>query len=308
MKQHSTLNRTGLLHLSVIYLVWGSTYLAIRVAVREDAGFPPFTMVAMRTLVASALLLGWAKLQNSRIRLTIQEFKVLAISGILLWTGGNGLVTWAEQRVDSGLTALILATMPIWAAGLDSMLERRLPSRLLVFSLLCGFAGVAALSAPVLLDGTSGDLFSIFALLCAPMSWSFGSVYMQRQQLTIKPRVASGFQQLFGGIAFVMLMLIFKEPKPTPITEAWFAWGYLLVFGSIIAFTSYIKALHLLPINITMTYSYVNPVIAVVLGWLILQESITEWTVIGAVLVIAGVLGVFHERFRNIKKLSTPTP
>ncbi len=295
----SGLDRVGLLHLAVVYVVWGSTYLAIRVAVREGSGFPPFTMAGLRVLVAAALLLGWGALGRQRLRLKRDELVLLAGTGLLLWTGGNGLVTWAEQRAGSGLAALMVGTMPLWAAAYEYHLDRRPPSRALVISLLTGFAGVGLLTAPVLRHGVRADLWAVLALLAAPASWALGSVWMQRRRLEVGLRVASGYQQLFGFCGFAVLSWLSGEPAPAPTGEAWLAWGYLVLFGSVLAFTSFVNALRRLPVPVTMTYAYANPVIAVLLGRLILGEEVTWWTLSGAALVVAGVAGVFRDRMRR---------
>jgi drug/metabolite transporter (DMT)-like permease len=292
----STLDRRGLFHLSIVYIVWGSTYLAIRVAVREGSGFPPFMMAGLRVLVASAILLGWGRLAHHRLRLQPGEALVLAATGVLLWTGGNGLVTWAEQRASSGLAALLVGTMPLWTAAYEHHLDRRPPSPILVLSLLTGFVGVGLLTAPVLRHGVIADVWAVIALLVAPASWGLGSVWIQRRRPDLSPQVASGYQQLGGGVVFAILALLLGEHLPTPAGDAWLAWGYLVIFGSVLAFTSFVTCLRLLPISVTMTYAYVNPVIAVFLGWLILGEAVNWWTFAGAALVVVGVAGVFHDR------------
>ncbi len=300
MNPGSPLSRSGLAHLAVVYGVWGSTYLAIRVAVRAGSGFPPFSMAAMRVLVAAALLLGWGALARHRLRPTRAELGVLAATGLMLWTAANGLVTWSEQRADSGLAALLVATMPLWAAACEYHLERKPPTLTLVASLLTGFLGVALLTAPVLRQGMSADFWAVLGLLAAPASWAVGSVWVQRRRPDLSPQVASGYQQLCGGLGFVLLALLTGEPRPQPVHEAWLAWGYLVVFGSVVAFTSFVYVLRLLPVSVGMTYAYANPVIAVLLGWLILHEPITWWTLAGTALVVAGVVGVFRDRREQV--------
>jgi drug/metabolite transporter (DMT)-like permease len=287
----------GLFHLSVVYLVWGSTYLAIRVAVREGAGFPPFTLVSTRVLLGGALLLAWAGLSRRRLVPSRRELAILTASGLLLWGGGNGLVTWAEQRAHSGYAALLVGAAPIWAVLIESVLDRKAPSLLLTGSLLVGFAGIGLLSGPVLASGVRADVLSVLALLLAGFSWASGTVLQTRHPVSLGPRVSSGYQQLMAGLGYVVLLLVVREPRPSPVPEAWLAWGYLVVFGSILAFTAYVQALRLLPINIAMTNAYVNPVIAVILGWVILREPITGWTIGGTALVLLGVAGVFRTRF-----------
>ena len=296
MTDRQKLDRKGLLHLLVVYLVWGSTYLAIRVAVREDAGFPPFTMAFMRVIPGAAILLTWAYLKNERIRVTRSEFWLFMGSGILLWVGGNGLVTWAETRASSGLAALLVAAMPIWGELITMVVDRRLPSARMVGSILLGFSGVAVLSWPVLRTGTTADVMGVIALLLAPLFWAVGSIWLQRRKPDLSVKAISGWQMIGGAIGFLVVILLRGESLPRPTGEAWVAWGYLVVFGSVFAFTSYMATLRLLPYQVVMTYAYVNPVIAVFLGWLVISEEVTGWTIAGATLVVAGVAGIFNNR------------
>ena len=290
------LDRGGLLHLAVVSVVWGSTYLAIRIAVREGAGFPPFFMAMMRVVAASAFLLGWARLRRERLRLTRQEWLLLAGSGILLWVGGNGLVTWAEMRASSGLAALLVAAMPIWGETVGMVIDRRVPGAKVTGSILLGFLGVGLLTWPVLRDGVRADVLAVVALLLAPLFWSIGSIWFQRRKPDLSSRAVAGWQQLLGGAGFLVVVLVRGEPLPQPTGEAWIAWAYLTVFGSVVAFTSYMITLRRLPYRVVVTYAYVNPVIAVFLGWLILAEPVTGWPLAGAALVVAGVAGVFNNR------------
>jgi len=296
MTEDHRLNRRGLAHLSVVYLVWGSTYLAIRVAVREGAGFPPFMMALMRVVVASAILLAWARLRGERIRPTWGELGLLFGTGVMLWAGGNGLVNWAEMRVSSGLAALLVAAMPIWGEIVNSIIDRRFPGWRMAGSIVLGFAGVGVLSWPVLSRGTTADVISVIALLLAPLSWAAGSIWLQRRRLDLSDRVMSGWQQLLGGAGIAVFVFLRKEPLPSPTGEAWLAWGYLIIMSSVICFTSYLTTLRLLPYQVVMTYAYINPVIAVFLGWLILKEDVSAYTLTGAALVVAGVVGIFRNR------------
>jgi len=293
------LSVSGLLNLFVVYIVWGSTYLAIRVAVRDGSGFSPFMLGTTRVISGGLILLGWSALRRKKMRPTRGEFVTLVSSGLLLWLGGNGLVSWAEQRADSGLAALIIAAVPIWVAIVTAIVDRKLPTIRMVAALLIGFTGIAILTVPTLTSGIRSDFWSIIALLGAGLSWGIGSVLQSRKPVSLDVEVSAGYQQVLGGLGLLSVALILREPIPTPIQEAWVAWGYLLLFGSIIAFTSFVRALQLLPTKIVMTYPYVNPVIAVFLGWLILDEMVTLWTYGGAVLVLLGVAGVFRERYRD---------
>jgi drug/metabolite transporter (DMT)-like permease len=276
--------------------VWGSTYLAIRVAVREGAGWGPFWLGATRVLAAAAALFLFNALRGVRLKPTRGEFGILVATGILLWVGGNGAVNWAEQRIDSGLAALIVGTMPIWVALMESLIDRRRPSFLLSASLVVGFAGLVVLTYPMLEDGVRSDLMGIVAVVFAAVSWGFGSIVVNRRPLRFDPIVISGWQQLAGGVGFTLIALMAREPAPQPTSEAWAAWIYLVVFGSLLAYTCFVYALKLLPTTVVMTYAYVNPVIAVLLGWIILSEPITGYTLVGMALIVAGVYGVFREK------------
>jgi len=280
----------------VVYIVWGSTYLAIRVCVREGAGFPPFTMAAMRVFAAAIILFSWGLLARKRIKAEPRELAVLCVVGVLLWLGGNGMVSWAEQRAESGYSALLIGALPLWVAVMESIIDRHLPTLRLVGALLVGLAGVAVLNGKVILEGAPEDLYSALALVAAAVLWGMGTILQKRKAVTLRPEISSAYQHLFGGVALFLAATIMAEPRPTPIPQAWMAWGYLVVFGSLFAFTSFVKALRLLPVNIVMTYAYVNPVVAVILGRAILGEPITRWTIGGSVLIVLGVMGVFHER------------
>ncbi len=292
------LSLAGLGYLGVVYLVWGSTYLAIRVAVREGSGFPPFAMGATRLPISGLFLLALAALRGRSLRLPREEWAVVLGSGALLWTAGNGLVAWAEQRADSGYAALVIGSVPLWVAMFEAALDRRAPSLSLLGALLVGFAGIGLLTLPVLQAGARADVLSVLALLGAAVAWSAGSLWQQRRPVSSSPMVSAGYQQLVGGLGLAPLSLAAGEPLPRPTEEAWAAWAYLVLFGSL-AFFAYVQTLRLLPISVSMTYAYVNPVIAVMLGWLILDEPVTGWTLAGAALVLLGVAGVFRERYAH---------
>jgi drug/metabolite transporter (DMT)-like permease len=294
---HSSSERwRGLLHLFVVYIVWGSTYLAIRVAVRPGGGFPAFTFGALRCSLAGVLLLLWSAARGKRVRPTRAEALALLVSGVLLWTTGNGFVTFAEQRIESALAALIVGSTPIWVALIEAAVDRVWPRPLLVSSLLVGFAGTALISWPKLHGGIGADTIAIAALILGALSWGSGSLYQRRHHIALDPIVSSGYQQMIGALGMALGALLLREPRPQPTTEAWIAFAYLLVFGSLLAFTSFLFALRLLPTRIVFTYGYVNPVIAVLLGWLFLSESISGLTLMGAALVLIGVFGVFRSR------------
>jgi len=266
------------------------------VAVREGAGWGPFWLGAARVLAAAAVLFALNRLRGVRLRPTRLELLVLAGTGVLMWVGGNGLVNWAEQRVDSGLAALVVGTAPLSVAAMEAAIDRRAPSLRLVSSLAVGMAGVAVLTYPMLRAGVTADVLGVLGLALAGVSWGYGSIVLQRRKLPLDPIVVAGWQQLAGGLGFAAVALAVGEPLPRPTPEAWAAWTYLMVVGSLLAFSCFVYALKVLPTSVVMTYAYVNPAIAVVLGWLILGEPITGYTLAGMALIIAGVYGVFRDK------------
>jgi drug/metabolite transporter (DMT)-like permease len=293
---NKALDPAGLGHLLVVYIVWSSTYLAIRLAVREGAGFPPFTLGYLRALPAGLILLAWGWLRHQRLRISWREAGLLAFSGTLLWLGGNGLVTFAEQRAESGLAALVVAATPIWTAIIDAILDREWPSWQLTAALLVGFSGIGVLTLPQISSGMEADVIAMAALIAASVLWAIGSVAQARLPVDLSARVSAGYQMVFGAAGFILVAALMAEPAPAPTNEAWLAYAYLVLVGSVLAFTSYVTALRVLPTRIVMTYAYINPVLAVLLGWMVLGEKITIWTVGGSLLVLVGVAGVFRER------------
>ncbi len=296
------LSRKGLLNLFVVYTVWSTTYLAMRVGVDPANGAPPFVFGAARMLVAALILLALAKIQKQSVRPTGSELVALFTVGNLLWLGGNGLVLWAEQYVESGFTCLLVSAAPIWATIIELILYKKKPSGLLILSLLVGFAGVAVLCIPTFRGGFANDTFAVIALLLSTICWALGSVWQSRHPVNLSPQAMSGYHQLTAFIGFALISLALGEPAPHPTAAAWYAWIYLVIFGSVLAFTSYIFSLRLLPINIAMTYAYVNPVLALLLGWLLLGEAITAWTILGAALVILSVVGIFRVKHQSVRQ------
>ena len=291
------LSVAGLVHLSIVYVLWGSTYLAIRIAVQEGSGFPPMIMSATRVFCGSIILMGLAKIfYKDSLKINRDEFLVLFISGIALWFGGNGLVAIAETNINSGYAALIIACTPIWVAMIESILDKKQPSLFLFGSLFISILGITVLNWPAISTNDTTDLSSTFLLIFAGLSWGAGSIYQKRKGLKISPEVSSAYQQIFGGLVLFIASFLLSESDMSPSFTSWLAWAYLIIFGSVIAFTSFIKALKLLPAKIVFTYAFVNPIVAVMLGFLFLNESITIWTLIGSSLILIGVFGVFKEK------------
>lgn len=296
----------GMFCLVVVWIVWGSTYLGIRVAVREGSGFPPFAMAALRALVGGAILLLIGVLLKQRVKPGRRELCLLAASALLLWNGGNGLVTWSEHRVHSGYAALCVGSTPIFSAIVEAIWTRRRPSAMLLLSLLTGFAGLAVLTAPVLRMGIRADFLATFAIVIATLSWCLGSSLQQRHPVSLHPVVIAGWQQILALAGYALMSRATSEPLPHPTPHAWLAWAYLTGVGSLFGFTAYVVALKHLSLPVVMTYAYVNPLIAVALGWFFLSEPVTLWTAGGTALILAGVAGVFHDKFARPKTGSPP--
>jgi drug/metabolite transporter (DMT)-like permease len=292
-------NCRAYLNLVIVYVVWGSTYLAIRVGVKPGSGFPPFALGYLRMFAGSAILLLLAKIQKKKFSASKRELSLVFLSGFFIWTGGNGLVMLGEREVNSGLASLLLGTLPLWMLVIESIVDRKMPTIKSFTSLLTGLVGITLLVYPTLKQGGSTGISSILALLFAPMVWGLGSIIFARNKISLSAGVSAAYQMLAGGIGFLFFSKIMNEPTPHPIPEAWIAWGYLVIFGSVIAYTAYVSVLKQLPMKIVTTYAYVNPVIAVLLGWLLLDEKITIYLVAGSLLIVMGVAGVFKERYNE---------
>ncbi|HEY3275823.1 MAG TPA: EamA family transporter [Syntrophorhabdaceae bacterium] len=294
------LSRKGLFHLCMVYSVWSTTYLAMRLGVGFEGGFPPFYFGLIRMPVAAFILFSIARIQGLQLKPARGELVSLFLVGNLLWVGGHGLILWAAQYADSGFMCLMVSSAPIWAAVVELFLYKKRPSLPLVASLLVGFGGIAVLSSSFPVTRTATDLSVIVVLILAPLCWALGSVVQSRRPVNLAPHVMSAYHHCAAIGGFMVLIPLFGEPAPHPSAGAWMAWAYLVVFGSIIAFTSYIYILKLLPVNIVMTYAYVNPVLALFLGRLVLNEPITGRTLIGAGLVLVSVFAIFR-----VKRLPT---
>lgn len=293
---NASLSTTGLGNLFVVYIIWSSTYLAIRIMMTPGSGFSVWTAGSLRMLLAGLILLIFATTKHYRIRINLKELLFLFVTGNLLWFSCNGMVMWVEQSANSGFVALVLGSTPIWSAFIDSIINHKKPSRMLLVSLFLSFAGIIALVVPSLVRGSTTGLGAGLLVLLAAISWAIGSVLQNRFKIKLEAPVIAAYQHLLGGLGFVFIALLTEQAWPQATPSAWLALGYLIIFGSVIGFTSFISALQLLPISIAMTYAFVNPVLAQILGWWVLKEPLTIWTLIGTALVIRGVVMVFRDK------------
>uniref|UniRef100_A0AAU2JU91 EamA family transporter n=1 Tax=Streptomyces sp. NBC_00049 TaxID=2903617 RepID=A0AAU2JU91_9ACTN len=275
--------------LALVYVVWGSTYLGIRIVVET---MPPFLSAGARFITAGLLLAGgvaW-RFGPAALKATRAQVGSAVLVGLLLILGGNGLVVLAETSVPSGLAALLVAAVPMWVVVLRASTGDRPPLRTLG-GVLVGLAGLAVLTSP----GLSGAvrLSGVLMVLVASVLWSLGSFSASKLNLPENPFTGSAYQMLAGGAGGVVVGLLRGEHHGLDLsaysTASWAALGYLVLFGSLVAFTAYVWLLQAAPLSLVSTYAYVNPVVAVALGWLILDEALTWPIVLGGGIVVAAV-------------------
>jgi drug/metabolite transporter (DMT)-like permease len=281
-----------LLAFAIIYFVWGSTYLAIRVGVRE---VPPFLLAAMRFLIAGLLLYGWMIARGERSP-TGRQWASASLLAILIFVLDYGLVFWAEQRVPSGVAAVMMATIPAFMALSEIILLRtqRLTLRL-TLALLIGIGGVAVLmSGSLNLGGAPIDKEGAAALIVASISWSVASVLSRKLPLPPSKVMSSGAQMLAGGVFLALTAAAlgeFRSFQPSAISrEAWLSLLYLIVAGSIIGYTAYVWLIHHESPTKVGTYAYVNPVVAVLVGYFLGGETIDPRTILGTLFVLISVV------------------
>jgi drug/metabolite transporter (DMT)-like permease len=297
--------------LGTVYLVWGSTYLAIAYVVET---LPPLLSAGARFLVAGGLLVAflvaqdrWRRRRNGGSppplpRPRFVEWRTAFIVGGLLLFGGNGMVMLAERTIPSGIAAVLIATVPIWMSIFEALLTRRAPSLLAIGGLAAGLIGVTILLLPSAgLDAL--DPIGIGMLVVASIAWAAGSLYARRGPLPANALLGTGMEQLAGGLTLVAVGLLIGELGRTNVgqvsLQSLLALGYLIVFGSMLAFTAYVWLLNHVPVTTVATYAYVNPVVAVALGLLFRSETLTVRTLLAAALIIGAVVAMVSGRPRE---------
>jgi drug/metabolite transporter (DMT)-like permease len=276
-----------------IYLIWGSTYLAISYAIQT---LPPFLMAATRFLIGGGVLFSWAVF-NGAARPTASQWRNALIVGALLLLCGNGGVTWAEKYIASGLAALIVATEPLWIVILNWAITHRRPDHRVLLGVFIGIGGVALLVSGGFRSGGAGtwmQLIGLAVVLAASFAWAAGSVYSNRQPSRASTFTTSGMQMLAGGTLLLLVGLLVGDFKQLNFAHtSWLSMGalaYLIIFGSIVAFTAYSWLLRNVSTTLVATYAYVNPVVAVFLGWLIAHEPVTTSMLVAAVIIVGSVV------------------
>ena len=283
---------------AAIYLIWGSTYLAIKHVSQHGA----FVMAGSRFIVAGAVLLAlaWWRGDVRRSDFSRASWGNAAVVGACLMLLGNGGVAIATKSVDSGLVALLTAVTPLWLVGLDSWMHatHARPSRIVWLGIAMGIAGVVVLKLDAIGATSAVSTFGIATMTVATFGWAFGSVWSKRPSGAHSPIVANAMQMLSGGVVLLVASVpkeIFWHDEWTqvmanpPTASAWLQWAYLVVFGSLVGFTAYIWLLRNQPAARVATYAYVNPLVAIALGWLLVAEPIGSRTVYAAALMLGGV-------------------
>ena len=277
---------------AIIYLVWGSTFLAIRIGVEE---VPPFLLAGMRFLVAGAVLYAWMRATGTPSP-TVREWGAALFLAVLIFVLDYGLLFWAERRVPSGIAAVMMATIPVFMtlSEITIVKTQRLTGRL-AMALLMGIGGVAVLvSRSVSFGDAPVDTLGACALIVGAISWSAGSALTVKLRLPPAKAMSSGVQMFAGGVLLTLIAVLLGEFRGFHLQavsgKAWLALAYLIVAGSIIAFTAYVWLIHHESQTKVGTYAYVNPVVAVLLGYFVGGEAIGVRTIVGTILVLASVV------------------
>jgi drug/metabolite transporter (DMT)-like permease len=295
--------------LLIVYVVWGSTYLGIAVMIQT---MPPLLAAGVRYGTAGLIMLvalvaraRWRSSNEPAERPTRAHVRSAFIIGSLLLLGGNGGVVLAELRIPSGIAAVLVATVPIWLAVFDAIVTRRRPSPLVIGGLVAGIAGVAVLLVPV--EGLDDlDPIGILLVLGAAISWATGSLYARHAPLPRSGLLGTGLEMLAGGLVLVAAGTLLGEIGRTDVSQfslnSILAIAYLVIFGSIVAFTAYTWLLANVPVSTVGTYAYVNPIVAVALGALFLGEPITPRTLVAAAIIIGAVVAMVSGRPRTTEE------
>jgi drug/metabolite transporter (DMT)-like permease len=290
-----------------VYLIWGSTYLAIKFAIET---IPPFLMAGVRFLISGLILYGWARWKGAPSPTRI-HWKSAALVGVLLLMGGNGGVVWAEQRVASGVAALIVAIVPVWIALMEwKSPGGKKPGWQVSAGLAAGTVGLLLLASPGAALGEHVDLIGAGVLVFATLCWATGSIKAKHSPLPESPLMTTGMEMLTGGAALVLLGLGTGEAGQVNFgamsEKSMLAFVYLTTFGSLVGFTAYIWLLRVGSPTRAATYAYVNPVVAVFLGWLLASEPITPRTILATLVIVGGVVLITSARGNRPKPAPPP--
>jgi drug/metabolite transporter (DMT)-like permease len=288
--------------MGLVYVIWGSTYLAIRFAVQT---LPALTMSGFRFILAGGVLYGWSALRGGE-RVRAVHWRSAAVLGVLLLLVGNGFVVLAEKRVESGLAALLVSTTPLFMVILPWLFQgEKRPTLPVSLGIVLGLAGVGLLVRPMGAVGGGGvDLWGAALLSGASLSWAAGSLYSRHANLPASPLLATGIEMLAGGAMMLAGGAVLGEFGEIDLahasTRSLLAFGYLVV-AALVAFTAYLWLLRVAPPALVSTYSYVNPLVAVLLGWALAGEPLTLRTAVAALVIVSGVALITITRTRTVE-------
>ena len=290
--------------LLALYIVWGSTYLAIRFAVET---IPPFMHASLRFLISGVILFAWRRAAGDSMP-TNSNWKSTAVVGTLLLLGGNGLVALAEKTVPSGIAALMISTSPFWLVLFESFRAGgSKPNWQSILGLIIGFSGVFVLIGPAEISGSGQkfDTFGTILLLFAPLLWSLGSIYARGADMPRSTLMSTGMQMLTGAVSLFIVSVVTGELTGFSFSQvsvrSWWGLIYLITFGSLVGFVAYGWLLHNAPISLTSTYAYVNPVVAVFLGYFFAGELLNSRVLIATVIIIGSVFLINMARQTKVK-------
>ncbi|HZR54797.1 MAG TPA: EamA family transporter [Streptosporangiaceae bacterium] len=297
--------------LAVVYVTWGSTFVAMRVAVR---GLPPLTLSGVRFLIAGLLLYGWCQWQRHRHpeagwrNLTRREWRASAILGLALPAAGTGGATWAEQKVGAGTAALLLASIPVWMIIASRVADRERITIRTAGGMILGVAGVGVLINPF--TGRPPNLLASGVALGGALAWGCGSVYAKRAPHPAQPLLASGAEMTCAGVALCLIGATSGEfgriSGASLVSASGLALGYLIVFGSLLGYSTYEWLLHHASSQLAGTYAFVSPLVAVILGWWLLGEQISALTWLAAGAISVGVALIMLHPRPALKRLDEP--
>jgi drug/metabolite transporter (DMT)-like permease len=300
---NSSINPLVILAFAIVFIVWGSTYFFIAMAVH---GFPPMLMGAVRYLAAGSIMLIFCSLKGDKLP-PKKDLISSAVSGFLMLTIGTGVAIWVERTIPSAMVAIMASVAPIWFIVLDKANWRtNLRNKTTIYGLIIGFSGVVLLFGEAFLQSLSGaisrdTIVGLLLLIAGPIAWSAGSLYSKKHGGNGPARVTTAWQMIFAGLVFIPMSLLHQEFNGFRLSQvplqSWLAIAYLVIFGSIAAFSAYIWLLQVRPAAQVSIHAYVNPVIAVLLGVCFASESISGWQLLGLFIILFSVLLVNLPRY-----------
>ncbi|MDF2937033.1 MAG: multidrug transporter [Paenibacillaceae bacterium] len=277
--------------LFAVYLFWGGTYLGMKVAIET---MPPFLMAGIRFLIAGAVLYVVARMKD-RTKPSLTEWRNAGIVGAMLLLGGNGIVAWAEQKVPSSIASLLVAAVPLWMIVFNWMGSRKKPNPGIILGVILGLVGIFLLvwQSGGGTDTHGFDFIGIAALIVASISWSAGSLFSRTAKLPSSPLLSTALQMIVGGLLLLMFSFVLGDWSKLDVAQislrSYAALGYLIVFGSIFGYTAYIWLLKNADPALVSTYAFVNPVVAVSLGWFLAGEQLGGHSLAAAIVIVAAV-------------------